>query len=806
MNLSFGSESITDHRELPRSANWQFVLLRLGLAGAGALLIQLAIQIATAAPLFSSRANIILVAVSGFSGLCSLVAAGVRRPSQALRWITLVAYVCVVIVRSIIWTQTSGTFTHVTIDQGIYNDLSGELIRRGENPYTWDFAGAFDLYRTAPLASTPRLDGSIKGPYNYPALAFLLSAPLQAVGLPGTFMVLVTAQIAVLLLLYFAAPRAIQPVILFPIFAGFDFVGLSLIGVLDILWAAFLVAMVVVWKKPTLRAILFGLAVSVKQIPWLVVPFLILRIWRDEETDSPASRVGKFAGISALTFIAVNGFFIMSDANAYLRGVTGPLWDNMVILSQGGLSTITHLGLIDLPKSYYLLATFSVLVLLLFWYWRHYDVLRDAFWIFPGILMWFSYRNLTAYWVYWVLPLLAALMTRTPAATPTANSPGWRFTLAASAGVLMVLLSVGAYLSSLPDEIEIRLRGPMVTSQGRVIRMEVEVMNRSQRDLIPRFAIQRFTTIANPQPWRIENGPLTLQPGETGTYRIFTNQEQSSFIVYEAAQLVVTDALGSYSLRGVATIGPDNSFLWPEAIPNPGFVFWDSGQSSPIWWGLSGEVPGTGSVTLEDLKGRETLKLTLEASDEGQNRVALESWIVFPSTPFGIWIYLDPPSDVQGSVAYGLELDDGQHTLRFQYGAHSRSERIADGEYVIHQTVPAHTWVLQEVDFAAAYAQAGWQLPDLKPTTYKGMDTALRMVFLRIYLAADGPRNEPLVAHFGPIEQDYYRVTPQTLMAETLDDPAGYYIRLAESYSQGRNYGHALQANQRALDFPQNGK
>ena len=56
-------------------------------------------------------------------------------------------------------------------------------------------------------------------------------------------------------------------------------------------------------------------------------------------------------------------------------------------------------------------------------------------------------------------------------------------------------------------------------------------------------------------------------------------------------------------------------------------------------------------------------------------------------------------------------------------------------------------------------------------------------------------------AVFGPIQQGEYRVTPQSLMTETFDDPAGYYVRLGEAYLSSRNPRRALEAYQRALDF-----
>lgn len=742
----------------------------------------------------------VVLVVSGIVGLLLLAAAGLRKLPDALRWLILLACIGELVMRSVVWVQTVSASELVIIDPGLYTDLSGELLLRGENPYAWDLTGAFDLYRTDYLGSTPKLNGANARDYPYPALPFLLTVPFQALNLPGIFLVSVAAHAAVLALLFLAAPRSVQPLILIPLVIGLDFTPLTLIGVVDIVWAALLTGVVVAWRMPTLRAVLFGLAAAFKQGPWLVVPFLIIRIWRDKGDGSPIHRVVRFLAISGITFLIVNGPFIVWNPTAWLRGVSQPLRDDSIFFSQGGLSSLTQFGLVYLPKNYYLFAMLSVFGLLLFCYWRHYDALRDTCWIMPGIFMWFSYRSLMSYWAYWVFPLLATLATRTPPDKKSAGEPAWGPTLAISSVVLGVLILVGIWASFSPTAVEVRPNLPLRTVQGRITGMSVQVVNRSQRILTPRFALQNRYASGNPLPWYIDRGPRSLSPGQTAVYHISTERRDRSFFAHDTAQLVVTDAGGDYSLRGVATIQADSSFLWPDAIPNPAYRFWDSGLGVPIFWGLVADPPGSGTVSPRNKAGRGALTLTLDADDKGLNRVALESVITFPLHPFGIWVYSEPPAEVLSSVAYGLEIDDGEHQLWVLFGSQEYAGPLEEGQYVINYTVPSRTWVYQEIDVLAAYAEAGWPLPALRPTTYRDLDMDFRLVHLRLLLAADGPVDD-LQAYFGPIEQDNYRVEPQTLMAETLDDPTSYYIRLAESYVRGRNYSRALEAYQRALHY-----
>jgi hypothetical protein len=743
---------------------------------------------------------VFILVVSGVAGLLLLAAAGLCKPPDYLRWLILLACIGELVMRSVVWVQTVSASELVIIDPGLYTDLSGELLLRGENPYAWDLAGAFDLCRTDYSGSTPKLNAAYARDYPYPALPFLLTAPFQALNLPGIFLVSVAAHATVLALLFLAAPRSIQPLILIPLVIGLDFTSLTLIGSVDVVWAALLVGVVVAWRRPTLRAVLFGLAAAFKQGPWLVIPFLLIRIWRDKSDGSPIRRVVHFLAISGVAFLVINGPFIVWNPEAWLRGVSQPLRDDSIFFSQGGLSTLTQFGLVYLPKNYYLFAMLSVFGLLLFCYWRHYDALRDTCWIVPGIFMWFSYRSLISYWAYWVFPLLATLATRTPPDKESASKPALGPTLAVASTVLGVLIIVGIWLSFSSAAVEVRPNLPLRTVQGRITGMSVQVVNRSRRTLTPRFALQHRYTTGNPLPWYIDQGPRSLSPGQAAVYHISTERRDRIFFAHDTAQLVVTDAGGDYSLRGVATIQADSSFLWPDAIPNPMYRFWDSGLGAPIFWGLVADPPGSGAVSPGNKAGRGALTLTLDADGKGLNRVALESVVTFPLHPFGIWVYSEPPAENLSSVAYGLEIDDGEHQLWILFGPQEYTGPLEDGQYIINYTVPSRRWVYQEIDLLTAYVEAGWQLPALKPAIYRELDMDFRLVHLRLLLAADGPADN-LQATFGPIEQDNYRVEPQTLMAEALDDPTSYYIRLAESYTRERNYSRALEAYRRALHY-----
>ena len=297
------------------------IIFRLGLATAGGLFLYVAASLASTVTPASAIPNVPIFVILGALGLFALVSAGVYRPSPHLRWLILAAYIAQVLVQALIWIQaTSASDPHV-VDSGLYTDFAASLARHGMNPYTWDYGGVLDLHPYQQKSSTPLLNAASESLYPYPALPFLLVAPVQALGLPGIFSLSLLGNLCLLFLIFAAAPRNWQPVVLLPTLAGFDYNFLTTSGNLDVLWILALVGMISAWRRPTLRAVLYGLAVSVKQGPALLAPFLLIRVWK--EGEHAPSRLARFLSISLATFLLSNGPFMLWDPDRLVQGLHG---------------------------------------------------------------------------------------------------------------------------------------------------------------------------------------------------------------------------------------------------------------------------------------------------------------------------------------------------------------------------------------------------------------------------------------------------------------------------------------------------
>lgn len=198
-----------------------------------------------------------------------------------------------------------------------------------------------------------------------------------------------------------------------PIFAGSDLVVNFTAGaVADFLWVLPLVLMIVFMDDVRLSGIMFGLACAIKQTPWLLSPFFLVYYLRRGSGLSTLSRLkqtGIFVALALGTFLVPNIGFMLNNFSAWYNGVVTPAFGNLVVLSQG-LSLITLAIGVPLPPTFYLTATLAVAATLLINYYVYYEKLALAVWAFPALILWFSYRGLQNYFIFWTPLLVMAVV------------------------------------------------------------------------------------------------------------------------------------------------------------------------------------------------------------------------------------------------------------------------------------------------------------------------------------------------------------------------------------------------------------
>lgn len=282
------------------------------------------------------------------------------------------------------------------------------LFVKGVNPYGRDLQDALRLFSVDPQFITLTPSGSIVTILNYPALSFLLLVPAVICGVADMRVVIFLFEIVALVSIYYWAPVEIRPIVLLPVFAGADLaINFSSGSIADFLWVLPLLYVLISLKRPWLAGVFYGISCATKQTPWLLAPFLLIWVYNDRVEFPRGDRVRRaasFAVSAVASFLVPNLWFIYQDYSLWWQGVITPSFGNLVILSQG-LSMISEIGYVPLPPHFYLITFIAVFVTLVFNYAVYFEKLKHAIWIMPMLTMWFSYRGLQNYFIFWI-PLL----------------------------------------------------------------------------------------------------------------------------------------------------------------------------------------------------------------------------------------------------------------------------------------------------------------------------------------------------------------------------------------------------------------
>ncbi len=326
----------------------------------------------------------------------------------ALIFITITSgYVFTVIEFKGTYRTDSIAFTHYAALQFL------EGLRRGwfVNPYTLDLQKAFEAFPVQVYFLTFTQIGDIISRLNYPAMHFLIYLPFIIAGISDMRVVLFLFMILAMLAVYLAAPKEVGPLTLIPFFAGSHLMIKFTSGcVTDPLWILPLTVCVLFMDRPKVAGIFYGLAAGMKQEPWILAPFLV--VWYLKERRNVkrrAQNLKDFILYALVTFLLPNLPFIVDAPRDWARGILEPLFGDLVVLSQG-LSMLTQMGVYPLGKPFYLVMVVVVTAVLIVNYAVYFEKLQYAVFIFPAIIMWFSYRGLVNYFTSMIPVVTAAFV------------------------------------------------------------------------------------------------------------------------------------------------------------------------------------------------------------------------------------------------------------------------------------------------------------------------------------------------------------------------------------------------------------
>lgn len=298
---------------------------------------------------------------------------------------------------------------------------AGEEFVAGTNPYTVPMVhdGLSGYEHIPPI--TDLTTGENVTAYSYPA------GPIYAFSLHSVFGIqhsvgfipLMTFAMSVVYLIAVSPPEiAMVP----PIIAtGMGMWNDALGGLIDGLWLLpLLIAMQMIYQDDWLKGGLwFGLASSMKQIPWIMAPFLLIWVYQKHGRKGAT----KLVGASTAVFTVINLPFIVWNPKEWLAGVLTPLvsLEGPDLMAQGvGISAFRWIGELNIPKAVFTFTTLTAVIVSLVVYWHLSEDKKWVAFIMPPVILFFGWRFLPFY-LTWSLPIFFMAYLGSTNALPAQN-------------------------------------------------------------------------------------------------------------------------------------------------------------------------------------------------------------------------------------------------------------------------------------------------------------------------------------------------------------------------------------------------
>lgn len=669
-------------------------------------------------------------------------------------------------------------------DSAAFTHRAAELFIGGQNPYGQDLLSSLDEFRMPATFRTAMTDGSYQAQLPYPAYSFLAFVPFFLAGIQDVRVILLVFHVLVLILLYVAAPRWIKPLVLIPFFISPEVLAYTFGTVTDMVWVFYLTSAAVLWKKREASALLFGIAISTKQQAWFLLPFLVIRLWKETE-DEPTSKridiVGRYLAVAELVFLAVNAPFFLSSPRAWFDGVVSPMFGPLIVFGQG-LSTLSQIGALYAPRFYYTASALLVGAALVAIYWLNFRRMQHLLWVLPAIVLWFPYRSLQNYFIYWLPPLIVSLypLLAQPANAYRAasrhpqdeqNAAGERRRIVLSAGIacatLIVVVGSGLFLqiNSKPSLALQISRADLTADTNMIDQMDVLVSNDSASAVHPVFWVkQTGRPLFN---WQVTQGPAVLGSGQRALYTI-----HSSFPDFDVANgsVIAVSANDSQnsSLAGFGS-GLKVDLLSHASLLNADFFYWTldptSGSERPYGWGfyqLGNQGARKGQSAESELQGIKCMQLSVDQPSSNAQAEwlgsYLDQWTEFPDYKIRIPVY--PTFRYSGgnspSSVMGIEVRDDTHQLWYIFSDEPERLWTLDGNPLVAfhlLPAPLDQWSEPTVDIARDYDALHWSIPDLKTVVRDSRTVDEPMVNFRLFVGTRDQDPVHLSGCFGPIIQ-----------------------------------------------------
>lgn len=512
-------------------------------------------------------------------GVVVLALSCAHLPERWAAWLDVVLLIGALVAFAF-WTRVAvfGSPAYGT-DEVAFDQGAAQLVLQGINPYGADLTWTLEAFRVLPSGTTNTLAGGFVHSLSYPAGAFLAYLPLLAAGVRAQAAIYVDALfwIVGMICLWLALPRPYRGLV--PIIASLGiYVDYTTGGVTDSLMLPFLVGALWRWDRfgeiserssaRWIGPVALGLACTVKQSAWFIVPALIVAVAMESRTQQRGWRtVGRYIGLLMLAFLLPNIPFIVWNPMAWISGVLTPFGAPLVPFGQGlvAFSTTFFVGGGNLFA--YTLAGGALMVAVLAAIGGWYPALKRLLPALPLIALLLPTRSLNSYFVYAIPGLLVAVTTIRPASgerlMPAGLKTVARLTAALGGAAAMVALAV-ALLTAPPLELEPVAQHTTGSLQS-VDSLTVIAHNTSGHDLEPHFAVALGPYMSS--YWIIKEGPSVLPGGAAARYVLLApNTPSMPHIDQQSVLYALTQSPPTISSERLFPAATERTQLSPQAV------------------------------------------------------------------------------------------------------------------------------------------------------------------------------------------------------------------------------------------------
>ncbi|HYY92105.1 MAG TPA: hypothetical protein VE955_08960, partial [Candidatus Dormibacteraeota bacterium] len=575
-------------------------------------------------------------------------------------------------------------------DTMVATQMGVVTVLRLQSPYLFSIKPLLDQFGFSPSFYTPGVDGSFDFRLAYPSLSFLSLAPFYAGGVHDLRDVMFLFHIISVLLIFGLVPKKFKAISLAP-FSLFAFVIAG--SWTDSVWAFFLALTAFLWYRNEKASwVSVGMAVAVKQLAVVIVPFLLIRHWKEasgSKIKASLSRVGLMLG----AFFLPNAPFIIASPGAWWNDVVVPYLPSSPAQIPGGVGLsnfLLDLG-IALPSTFYLVLMVGVSTILLCSYARHYRGLNSSIFAFPILMFFLYYRSFPNYMAYWLFPLvldicrlggpnlhsLFSIRLPTISWQPTTRSLSRliRQKLTPSLMALMTLTIIfagvsGAYISqaSTPKS-TIQISGVAdPDSIGEATAINVTLRNLLTTPVSPTFFVKFawLTYLWNPGPNSL------LQSGNQATYEITAPDALSAVPEGATFHIIVYDGLTGRllgeSLASKATIPT-------PPIVNPSLKWWalepSVGKKIPFGWKFSPSNTDLASSRVNPLGYNGTsgfqMMLNYTSTGRGNQQMILSQKTFLNDSAVSLHFNQSFTTSLASGTFFAAGVTDGTHTLYYVF-------------------------------------------------------------------------------------------------------------------------------------------